>query len=68
MQIMFGFRHQRKLVKMLGKIEKSVADSLDVPEDKPGPETGRKNNSRPIKAPSERPLQARRSQNKVDLI
>lgn len=61
-------KHQKKLVKMLGKIEKSVADSLDVPEDRPGPETGRKANVRPIKAPSERPLQARRSQNKVNLI
>ena len=54
------------LGKMLGKIEKSVAmDNMESPEDKDGGETGRKPGSRPIKASSERPLQARRSQAKV---
>ena len=53
-------------MKMLGKIEKSVAmDNLESPEDKGGGETGRKSGSRPMKASSERPLQARRSQAKV---
>ena len=51
---------------MLGKIEKSVAiDNVESAEDKDGGETGRKPGRRPIKASSERPLQARRSQAKV---
>ena len=51
---------------MLGKIEKSVAiDNVESPEDKDGGKTRRKPGSRQMKASSERPLQARRSQAKV---
>lgn len=54
-------------MKMLGKIERSVlTDSLESPSDRA--ETGRKPGTRPIKAISETPLQARRSQNQVDII
>ena len=54
-------------MKMLGNIEKSVAvGGLDSPQDRPGAETGRKPANRPMKASSDRPLQARRSLNKVN--
>ena len=53
-------------MKMLGKIEKSVVmESMESPEDRSRGETGRKPSNRPMKASHERPLQARRSQNKV---
>ena len=61
------FRHQKRLVKMLGKIENSViADSvMESPEDRPNVQTGRKPASRPVKASTDTPLQARRSLNQV---
>ena len=57
-------------MKMLGKIENSViADSLmESPEDRPNVQTTRKPASRPMKASTDTPLQARRSLNQVIFV